>query len=68
MGANCNADASVAVPLIICMFLACAQDKSPAYRGRLFEDVGRPSGLTVPHQSWPDKRYVIEYERWGRPV
>jgi len=37
-----------------------AQDKSPAYRGPVFEDVARKSGLTVAHQSSPDKRYVIE--------
>jgi len=37
-----------------------AQDKSAAYRGPVFEDVARQSGLTVPHQSSPDKRYVIE--------
>ena len=51
--------------LIACGIFSCAsclraQDKSPAYRGPVFEDVAQRSGLTVPHQSSPDKRYVIE--------
>jgi hypothetical protein len=36
------------------------KDKTAAYRGPVFEDVSQKSGLTVAHQSSPDKRYVIE--------
>jgi enediyne biosynthesis protein E4 len=50
----------VACGVLICALLVRAQDKSPAYRGPVFEDVSRRSGLTVPHISSPDKRYVIE--------
>jgi hypothetical protein len=51
--------------LIACGVFSCpspvlSQDKSPAYRGPVFDDVAQRSGLTVPHQSSPDKRYVIE--------
>jgi hypothetical protein len=60
-GANRDADASVAFPSLFASFLPCrAQGKSPAYRDPVLEDVGHQSGLTVPHQSSPDKRYVIE--------
>jgi len=55
----------VACGILICALQICAlqvraQDKPPAYRGPVFEDVAQRSGLTVPHQSSPDKRYVIE--------
>src|SRR5208282_5265765 len=50
----------IAGGILVCAFLARAQDKPPAYRGPVFEDVAQRSGLTVPHQSSPDKRYVIE--------
>ena len=50
----------IACGVLICALPGPAQNKSPAYRGPVFEDVGRRSGLTVPHQSSPDKRYVIE--------
>ena len=50
----------VACGVLVGAFPARAQDKPPAYRGPVFEDVARRSGLTVPHQSSPDKRYVIE--------
>jgi enediyne biosynthesis protein E4 len=50
----------VAVGVFICALLVRAQSKSPAYSGPAFEDVSRQSGLTVPHISSPDKRYVIE--------
>src|SRR4029077_9695551 len=46
--------------VLICAFLAHSQTKSAAYGGPVFEEVTRKSGLTVPHQSSPDKRYVIE--------
>jgi hypothetical protein len=50
----------VCVGALICAFFLPAQNKSPAYNGPAFEDVSRQSGLTVPHISSPDKRYVIE--------
>jgi hypothetical protein len=50
----------VCVGALLCAFFLPAQNKSPAYNGPAFEDVGRQSGLTVPHISSPDKRYVIE--------
>jgi enediyne biosynthesis protein E4 len=50
----------IACGVLICASPGSAQNKSPAYHGPVFEDVGRRSGLTVPHQSSPDKRYVIE--------
>ena len=40
--------------------LARAQNKASTYTGPVFEDVSRQRGLTVPHISSPDKRYVIE--------
>src|SRR6202050_1071755 len=50
--------------MLVGAFLARAQDqdkdKPHAYRGPVFEDVGHKLGLTVAHQSTPDKRYVIE--------
>jgi enediyne biosynthesis protein E4 len=36
------------------------QGKQASYTGSVFEDVAPKSGLTVPHISSPDKRYVIE--------
>jgi hypothetical protein len=50
----------VACGVLIGAFPVRGQDNPPAYRGPVFEDVARRSGLTVPHQSSPDKRYVIE--------
>jgi hypothetical protein len=50
----------VACGIFICASRVSAQDESVAYRGPVFEDVAQRSGLTVPHQSSPDKRYVIE--------
>jgi hypothetical protein len=49
-----------AIGILICALLARAQTKSSTYSGPVFEDISRQSGLTVPHQSSPDKRYVIE--------
>ena len=46
--------------ILTCAFLVHSQTKSATYSGPAFEDVTRKSGLTVPHQSSPDKRYVIE--------
>ncbi len=46
--------------VLICAFLVHSQTKTTGYGGPAFEDVTRKSGLTVPHQSSPDKRYVIE--------
>jgi hypothetical protein len=46
--------------ILTCAFLVHSQTKSATYNGPVFEDVSRKSGLTVPHQSSPDKRYVIE--------
>jgi hypothetical protein len=46
--------------LLICVLLVRAQTKSSTYTGPVFEDVSRQSGLTVPHISSQDKRYVIE--------
>src|ERR1700686_758693 len=46
--------------IIICALLASAHTKSSSYNGPVFEDVTRLSGLTVPHLSSQDKRYVIE--------
>jgi len=46
--------------ILTCAFLVHSQTKSATYSGPTFEDVTRKSGLTVPHQSSPDKRYVIE--------
>ena len=46
--------------IVICALLAGAQTKSSSYNGPVFEDVTRVSGLTVPHLSSQDKRYVIE--------
>lgn len=46
--------------VVICALLSHAQSKSRTYAGPVFEDVSRQSGLTVPHISSPDKRYVIE--------
>lgn len=40
--------------------LAYSQNQPAKYSGPVFQDVTRQSGLTVPHQSSPDKRYVIE--------
>jgi enediyne biosynthesis protein E4 len=37
-----------------------AQSQAAKYNGPVFQDVARQSGLTVPHQSSQDKRYVIE--------
>src|SRR5271170_1461560 len=50
----------VACGVLIGAFPIRAQEKSSAYHGPVFEDVAQRSGLTVPHQSSPDKRYVIE--------
>src|SRR5580693_905126 len=50
----------VACGVLVGAFLVRAQDKPPAYHGPVFEDVAQRSGLTVAHQSSPDKRYVIE--------
>jgi hypothetical protein len=50
----------VAVGVLICVLLVRAQSKPSAYVGPVFEDVAKQSGLTVPHLSSPDKRYVIE--------
>src|ERR1700726_1012700 len=50
----------VACGVLVGAFPARAQDKPPAYRGPVFEDVAQRSGLTVPHQSSPDNAYVIE--------
>ena len=49
----------IACGVLLCS-LASAQEKPVAYRGPVFEDVSHRSGLTVPHISSPDKRYVIE--------
>jgi enediyne biosynthesis protein E4 len=49
-----------AVAVLSCAFLVSAQGKPPANGGPVFEDVAKRSGLTVPHISSPDKRYVIE--------
>jgi len=46
--------------ILTCAFLVHSQTKVTGYGGPVFEDVTRKSGLTVPHQSSPDKRYVIE--------
>jgi enediyne biosynthesis protein E4 len=32
----------------------------PAYRGPVFEDVAAARGLSVPHLSTPEKRYIVE--------
>jgi len=50
----------IASGIFICASSLRAQDKNHSYRGPTFEDVAQRSGLTVPHQSSPDKRYVIE--------
>src|SRR6202795_2718940 len=50
----------VSITILIGSFLLPAQTKPPAYNGPVFEDVSRQSGLTVPHLSSPDKRYVLE--------
>jgi hypothetical protein len=50
----------VSIGALICAYLLSAQSKSSAYGGPVFEDVAKQSGLTVPHISSPDKRYVIE--------
>jgi hypothetical protein len=50
----------VATGVLICVLLVRAQSKSPTYAGPVFEDIAKQSGLTVPHLSSPDKRYVIE--------
>jgi hypothetical protein len=50
----------VSMAVLICSFLLRAQTRPPAYNGPVFEDVSRQSGLTVPHLSSPDKRYVLE--------
>src|SRR5580658_7717754 len=46
--------------ILVCALLVSAQNKSFVYSGPVFKDVSRISGLTVPHQSSEDKRYVIE--------
>ena len=50
----------VSMTVLICSFFVRAQTKPPAYSGPAFEDVARQSGLTMPHISSPDKRYVLE--------
>jgi hypothetical protein len=50
----------VSMAALICSFLLSAQDRPAAYNGPVFEDVSLQSGLTVPHLSSPDKRYVLE--------
>src|ERR1700721_1367373 len=50
----------VSMPVFFCSFFLRAQTKPPAYSGPAFEDVSHRSGLTVPHISSPDKRYVLE--------
>ncbi len=50
----------VASGVLTCAFLLRAQNKFPAHGGPVFEDVSRQSGLTEPHISSPDKRYVLE--------
>jgi hypothetical protein len=50
----------VSMTVLICSLLLRAQSRPPAYNGPVFEDVSRQSGLTVPHLSSPDKRYVLE--------
>jgi hypothetical protein len=50
----------IACGVLLCPALSRGQDKLVSYRGPVFEDVARHSGLTVPHISSPDKRYVIE--------
>jgi enediyne biosynthesis protein E4 len=49
-----------AVAALSCAFLVRAQGKPAVNGGPLFEDVAKRSGLTAPHISSPDKRYVIE--------
>jgi hypothetical protein len=49
-----------AVAVLCCAHLVKAQGKPAAIGGPVFEDVAKRSGLTVPHISSPDKRYVIE--------
>ena len=46
--------------ILIRAFLVHPQTKSATYNGPVFEDVALKSGLTMPHISSPDKRYVIE--------
>src|SRR5713226_1129001 len=60
MPCKLSRSAFLAGAALFCAVLARGQSKSPAYSGPVFEDVARKSGLTVPHQSSPDKRYVIE--------
>jgi enediyne biosynthesis protein E4 len=50
----------VSTGVLIGSLLLHAQTKPPTYNGPVFEDVSRQSGLTVPHLSSPDKRYVLE--------
>src|SRR4030095_794936 len=47
------------LPLCILLSVICAA-QSPAPPVPRFEELAKQSGLTVPHLSSPDKRYIIE--------
>src|ERR1700704_1205931 len=47
--------------LLVFIAISCsAQSVSPALPVRRFEDISKSAGLTVPHNSTPEKRYILE--------
>src|SRR5882672_52669 len=55
MGAICT------VLLLIFIAISCpAQSVTPALAVPRFEDISKAAGLTVPHNSTPEKRYILE--------
>ncbi len=55
MGAICTA-----ISLIFLVVSSLAQNSVPTKSTPRFEDVSRQAGLTVPHNSTPEKRYILE--------
>src|SRR5256885_3295935 len=55
MGAICT------LLLLVFIAISCpAQSVTPALPVPRFEDISRAAGLTVPHNSTPEKRYILE--------
>ncbi len=50
-----------AVPLILLVAMAAgAQTAAPKISAPVFQDVSQSAGLTVPHISTPDKKYIVD--------
>src|SRR6478609_507639 len=46
--------------LLLLLWLPCSAQNLPDRKPPAFEDVSKQAGLTVAHNSSPDKRYIIE--------